>query len=414
MSVKNGRIVLPDGMSYSLLVLQNCTSPLPDICDKVAKYQKLPVSPVPSKAMSPEVIKKLRELILAGATVVGPPPEYATGLEGYPESDVLVRRLAKEVWGDLDGEIITERRYGKGRVIWGKTAREIMLSDNIAPDCTYQGEVTNTGQFDYIHRRLGDAEIYFIVNRTNRSQKSDFTFRVSGKQPEIWNPVTGVTMKAGSFLQSKGTTTLNLQLDRFGSCFIVFREPVPADAAGRKSLNYPALKDMAVLNGPWKVSFDPLWGGPESVTFPGLVSWTDRQEEGISYYSGKATYRKEFDFPSKQEGEGNNKSSTGRLMLDLGELRDVAEVRLNGINFGILWCSPWRVEITDAVKPSGNLLEVDVVNLWANRVIGDMNRPKDQRFTQTHDGFRFDFLTGRTPLLRSGLFGPVKICLETY
>jgi len=226
--------------------------------------------------------------------------------------------------------------------------------------------------------------------------------------------VTGEMLKASEFLQTKGTTSMNLHLDRFGSCFVVFRKSVPADAKGTGKMNFPELKETAEIGGPWKVSFDPLWGGPETVTFPELVSWTDRTEEGIKYYSGKATYRKKFDFSPKTEVGSIDKSLTGRLFLDLGELKDVAEVRLNGKNLGILWCSPWRVEITKIVQPTGNLLEVDVINLWANRVIGDLNLPKEKRLAQTHDGFRFDFLTGKTPLLKSGLLGPVKICSDVY
>ncbi|HWR99763.1 MAG TPA: glycosyl hydrolase, partial [Prolixibacteraceae bacterium] len=339
MSVKDGRIVLPDGMSYALLVLQNCTSPLQEICERVGKYQKLPVSPIPSKAMSLEVIKKLRELILAGATVVGPPPEHTIGLKNYPESDAQLKKLANEIWSGLDGKMHTERRFGKGRVIWGKTVREILLADGVMPDFTFRGQESNPGQYDYIHRKADVADIYFIVNRTNKPQRSDFTFRVTEKQPEIWNAVTGETLNASEFLQAKGTTSMNLQLDRFGSCFVVFRKSVPADANGPGKMNFPELKETAEIGGPWKVSFDPLWGGPETVTFPELVSWTDRTEEGIKYYSGKATYRKKFDFNPKTEVGSIDKSLTGRLFLDLGELKDVAEVRLNGKNLGILWCS---------------------------------------------------------------------------
>jgi hypothetical protein len=414
MTVKDGRIVLPDGMSYSLLVLQNCTSPLPEICDRVGRYQKLPVSPIPSNAMSLEVIQRLRELILAGATVVGPPPEHTIGLKNYPESDEQLKKLVNEIWSGLDGKIHTERRFGKGRVIWGKTAREILVADGVMPDFTFRGQDSVPGQYDYIHRKKDDTDVYFVINRTNKPQNSDFTFRVTGKQPEIWNAITGETQKAGEFMQTKGTTTMNLLLERFGSCFVVFRKPVPTDATWPRKMNFPELKEIAEIGGPWKVSFDPLWGGPETVTFPELVSWTDRTEEGIKYYSGKATYQKKFDFSLKTNDESIAKSSTGRMFLDLGELKDVAEVRLNGKNLGILWCSPWQVDITDAIKPTGNLLEVDIINLWANRVIGDLNQPKEKRITQTHDGFRFDFLSGKTPLIRSGLFGPVKVYSDAY
>lgn len=411
MSVKDGRIVLPDGMSYRLLVLQNCTSPSREICDKVGAYQKLQVSPVPSKAMSLEVIKKIRTLILEGATVVGPPPENIIGLKNYPESDEQLKEIADEIWGDLDGKIRTERKFGKGRIIWGKTAREILLDDGVTPDFTFQGQNVNPGQFDYIHRTHGDIDIYFVINRTNQPVKKEFTFRVAGKQPEIWNAVTGESDLATAYNQTSAGTALSLDMDRFGSWFIVFRKPVSLDASRSGKTNFPVLKELTELSGPWKVSFDPQWGSLDGVTFPELISWTDRPEEGIKYYSGKATYKKTFDLSSKADEKGEPKPKKERLFLYLGEIKDVAEVRLNEKKLGVLWCYPWRIEITDAVKPTGNQLEVDVINLWANRVIGDLNQPVEKRITQTHDGFRFDFLTGKTPLLKSGLLGPVKVYL---
>jgi hypothetical protein len=405
MSVENGRIVLPDGMSYRLLVLQNCTSPSQEICDRVSSYQSLKVSSVPSTGMSVEVIRKLRELILAGATVVGPPPLHAAGLKNYPESDAQLKEIANDIWGDLDGTTRTERRLGKGRIIRGKTPREILLADGVTPDFTFTGQEENPEQFDYIHRTTVDAEIYFVINRTDRSAKTDFTFRVSGKQPEIWDPVTGKAHVADAYRQTHAGTTLPLELARFGSLFVVFRKPVPLDAAGPGTMNFPDLKELTELRGSWEISFDTTWGGPATVTFPALVSWADRPENGIRYYSGTATYKKTFD------GRVYFKAGKrpGHMYLDLGEVKNVAEVRLNGKNLGVRWCAPWRVEITDVVRPAGNTLEVDIINLWANRVIGDLNLPEESRYTKTHDAFRFDFLTAKTSLAKAGLLGPVRI-----
>jgi hypothetical protein len=403
MSVRNGRIVLPDGMSYRLLVLQNCVSPSQEICDRVGGYQGLKVSSVPSNEMSVDVITKLKDLILGGATVVGAPPTKAAGLRNYPESDRQVRKIANEIWGDLDGVLRTERRLGKGRIIWGKTAREVLLADGVTPDLSFEGQAVNPEQCDYIHRTTGDADIYFVVNRTNRTLGRAYTFRVTGKQPELWDPVTGEARLADSYHQAQGCTTLPLELDKFGSLFVVFQNAIPVDRTGSGEMNFPEWKELAELTGPWEVLFDPRWGGPDCATFPELVSWTDRPENGIKCYSGRATYRKTFD----QHVVSGKKLKA--LYLDLGGVESVAEVRLNGKKLGVLWCAPWRVDITDVVKPTGNLLEVDITNLWANRVIGDLNLPAERRYTKTHDAFRFDFLTGRTPLLRSGLLGPVRI-----
>ena len=403
MSVKDDRIVLPDGMSYRLLVLQNCTSPSEEISREVGRYQRLDVSPVPSTEMSVKVIQKLRELVLAGATIVGAPPRTSGDVINPRESDVLVQQIAAEIWGDLDGNTRTERRFGKGRVIWGKTPRKILLADGIQPDFAFTGQDVAADKFDYIHRTTGNVEVYFVINRTNQKEAADFTFRVSGRQPEIWDAVTGEMRDAVSFHQADGSTTLPLELDKFGSCFVVFRKPVGNTTTGKSDRNFPALDVLETLSGAWDVAFDPAWGGPAKRDFPELKSWTEDTEDGVKFYSGKATYRKTFNLPDKVRGKKQP------LFIDLGDVRNVAEVRLNGKKLGVLWCYPWRLEITEAVKHKGNVLEIDVINLWTNRVIGDLNQPKEKRFTKTHDKFRFDMITGETPLLDSGLLGPVRI-----
>lgn len=407
MSVKDGRIVLSDGMSYRLLVLQNCTSPSEDIAREVGGYQRLHVSPIPSTEMSVEVIKKIRELVLNGATVVGAPPETSGEVKDYTARDKQVQDIVSEVWGDLNGTTRTEHRLGKGRVVWGKTPREVLLADGIKPDFAFIGQDINPDKFDYIHRTTAEAEIYFVINRTNQIQTADFTFRVSGKQPEIWDAVTGEIRDAKAFRQTEGSTVLPLELDRFGSCFVVFRKPVVNTAAGRNERNFPEFNERQNLTGLWTVAFDPTWGGPANADFKELTSWTQHAEEGIKFYSGKATYHKTFNLSGKPDKKKE------RLFIDLGDVRNVAEVRLNGKKLGILWCYPWRLDITDAVKSKNNILEIDVINLWTNRVIGDLNQPKEKRYTSTHDTFRFNMITGETPLLDAGLLGPVSILVSS-
>jgi hypothetical protein len=399
MSVKDGRIVLPDGTSYRLLVLQNCVSPLPLVARQVGNYQSLTVSPIPSRSMSVEVIKKLIELVRQGATIVGAPPESAAGLKNYPQCDQEVKSIAAELWGDLDGTNRTERRFGNGRVVWGKSPREVLLGDDVNPDFSFTGQAENLDDLDYIHRTTTDAEIYYVINRKKQATTRDCTFRVIGKRPEIFDPVSGNIRPATAFRQAGGRTTLPLEFDRYGSCFVVFRAPIDTQMAGNTESNFPNLTKLQDLSGPWNVTFDPAWGGPAHAVFPDLISWTKSSDEGIKDYSGKATYHKTFDLiqtPAKKQ----------RLFLDLGDVRSVADVRLNGQSLGVLWCFPWRVDITKAVKPIGNELEVDVINLWPNRVIADLNLPKEKRLTKTHDVFRFDEITKDTSPIPSGLLGP--------
>ena len=371
MTVRDGRIVLPDGMSYRLLVLPE------------------------QNAMPVEVLQKTRDLVAAGATVVGPKPERDTGLKNYPKCDREVKRLAAELWGLCDGKTVTEHRFGKGRVIWGKTLRDILAANGIPPDFEYNVAASDVF-IDSIHRTVDGAEIYFLVNRNGREEAVNCTFRVAGKLPEFWDPVTGAMRQADSYAIADARTTVPLRLVPYGSVFVVFR--APASAAQSTGKNFETLKPVQELTGPWTVRFDPKWGGPASVQFDQLVSWPTRPENGVKFYSGSATYRKKFDLVEPLRRPGR------RVYLDLGAVCDLAEVRLNGTNLGVIWTAPWRVDITKALKPKGNNLEIAVTNLWPNRLIGDAALPVEKRLTKTNIGLSKD-----QPLLESGLLGPVRL-----
>ena len=253
--------------------------------------------------------------------------------------------------------------------------------------------------FDYIHYTLGSADFYFLSNQSKQPQKAEGIFRTSGKQPEIWDPLTGETREAKAFIQKGGRTVVPLQFPPCGALFVVFRRSVPTTRSGPAESNFPAYEPVATLDGPWEVRFDPRWGGPESVKFDKLVSWTARPEESIRFYSGKATYRTEFDFVGPLNG-------ARKLLLDLGDVRDVgiARVRLNGKDLGVVWTPPFRVEITGALKQTGNSLEVDVTNSWRNRLVGDRELPENRRFTRTNIAIRKEW-----GLLDSGVLGLVQI-----
>jgi hypothetical protein len=374
LSVRDGRLVLPDGMSYSLLVL--------------------PDRPCCSLA----ALRKLKALVEAGATVIGPKPAYASGLTDYPRCDQEVGRIAGELWADCDGKTVTEHRAGKGRVIYGRTARQVLQAGGVAMDFELVSAPAGTA-IDYIHRRAGNADIYFVANGSDRVAEIECIFRVSGRQPELWDPVAGTTRSATAWSQSANRTTLPLEFGPYGSLFVVFRKPVdaaPAVPAGHNFLKWTARHSIA---GPWTVRFDPKWGGPATAEFPELISWTLRPETGIEFYSGTATYQKSFDLPEPLRQPGT------RLMLDLGQVKNLAEVRLNGQQLGVLWSFPFRTEITEVLRAENNQLDIDVVNFWPNRVIGDESLPKEQRLTRTN----IRKLTARTAPLESGLLGPVTI-----
>jgi hypothetical protein len=305
----------------------------------------------------------------------------------------------------VDGQKVRERKVGLGRIIAGRTPQELLTADRVPPDFEYRG-LAKDANLDFIHRTCDGTEIYFVSNQQNRSETADCIFRVSDKQPEIWDAVTGERREAttcyrndpvGSTVVPAGCTMVPMRFAPRQSWFFVFRKP--RDGAQGARCNWLSFGAPAMLTGPWTVHFDQKWAGPESVVFENLGDWTKRSEAGIKYYSGKATYKKTFDLPDPLRPPGR------RLCLDLGKVKNVAEVRLNGKDLGVVWTAPWHVEITTAVKPTGNALEIDVVNLWPNRLIGDAALPPEKRLTVTNvKKFHKDF-----PLYESGLLGPVTL-----
>ena len=385
-SVKDGRIALPDGMSYRVLVL-------PD-----------------RAAISLPVLKKLKELVAAGATVIGAKPARTETLENFPDGDAEVAQLADELWTG---------KFGNGRVLAGKNAREVLLGSGVpldfaaerrSPTPHDEGDIlertgSGTGaplQIDYIHRHDGDTEIYFLASRTNRAVSATCTLRVSGKAPELWNAVTGERTFATAYEEKDGRTLVPLDFAPCGSWFVVFREPAakhPAKHPAKLATSSPMLTPIAI-SGPWTVRFDTNWGGPESAVFAELVSWPSRSEPGIKFYSGTALYENTFELPHQTPD-----SRPQTLFLDLGNVRELAEVKVNGKSCGIVWSPPFRVDVTDAVKPGVNRLAIEVVNFWPNRVIGDAGLPPEQRLTRTN----IRKLTKNTGLMESGLLGPVTL-----
>ncbi|HEX2101230.1 MAG TPA: glycosyl hydrolase, partial [Candidatus Synoicihabitans sp.] len=250
---------------------------------------------------------------------------------------------------------------------------------------------------DFIHRRTDDAEIYFVANRENRPASVDCFFRVADRTPEIWDPVTGQVSGAAGVRRDHGRTSLRMTFEPHQAFFVVFPK-VTARPDVSVVANSRELSVVRELAGPWTVKFDPAWGGPAEIEFSRLSDWTQHVDEGIRYYSGTATYVKRFDSPTVPAGP---------LFLDLGAVKNIAEVRLNGERLGVVWTAPWRIEITDAVKPSGNQLEIVVANLWPNRLLRDAMLPPEERLTRTNIE-----MDPKAALLPSGLLGPVTLRVE--
>jgi hypothetical protein len=581
MSVRDGRLVLPDGMSYRMLVLPRVDR------------------------MTPGLLRKIRDLVAAGATVLGSPPKNSPSLQDYPQCDAEVAALAKELWGDGPPPTeLTERPFGKGRMLWGRptqkdpdtayevvssfararwiwfkegrparsappgtrlfrrivpidaakeivSARLVMTADNtfrcwingqlaghgenfhtgyamdVAPllkpganlvavsavntldtpnpaglvgalsiryrdgssqevltDSAWEAAKTapdhwtvdasssegwvaamelgslgmmpwgdvqegpaavddipdinlpsrvlsqwgvppdfqSSSNLRYIHKRLGESDVYFVANPESHDVESSCTFRVSGKRPELWWPDTGRTEVAAAYDVQDHGTSLPLRLDPSGSVFVVFRPTASALRPSTGGKNWPEFTPVQEITGPWEVCFHPKWGGPAApVTFAQLDDWSHRPEDGIKYYSGVATYRKTFRCEQATPGRA--------FCLDLGKVAVMAEVKLNGQDLGIAWKPPYRIEVTGALKPGENTLEIKVVNLWINRQIGDEELPEDsdrnangtlkswpkwlEEGKPSPTG-RIAFTSWRLwkkgdPLVESGLIGPVTL-----
>ena len=403
--------MLPDGMSYRVLVLQNCTSTSREVCDIIGGSVQQTISSTPSTAMSLEVLRKIGQLVRDGATVVGPRPEKANGLKNYPTCDEDVKTLAAEIWGDTRQNPHRASLRQRPRDL-GKPLGDVLRADGVKPNFIFRDQAAKPSdlwRLDFIHRAVDTMRtFYFVSNLTNRPR--DAGVHVSRRGPAAGNldPVSGKRRDAVAFKQADGCMVLPLEFAPFESYFVVFRKPIAVRRRRQSGdTTFPNYLCRTRAGRPFDRAVRSALGRPGSVEFPELVSWTKRPEEGIKFYSGKATYRK----PIRSGSRARRKKvdNSGRLFLDLGNVRHVAEVRLNGKKLGVLWTAPWRVEITDAVRVSGNVLEVDIINLWVNRVVGDLNLPKEKRITETHDIFRFGMVRPSTPLLDSGLFGPVTL-----
>jgi hypothetical protein len=421
LSVKNGKIMLPDGMSYHVLVL-------------------------PDKDFMPvEIITKIKELVKAGATVIGPRPVHDPGLRNYPQCDNQVKKIATQLWGRIDGTRIKENRLGKGKVVFGKSIRQVLLSKGIKPDFEIAAEnlklfpnypaivteETKPGVFtviekmhympdnvkvsydakstfiDFIHRTTPEAEVYFLANRKNKQECVNAVFRVSGRKPELWNLVTGEKILLPEYKIIEERTHIPMRFNAYDSWLVVF--PVVNSADAKKvDANFKEPKTISVIGSNWLVKFDKEWlyhveGLRDEeknglFEFSELVDWSKHPLKAIKYYSGTAEYTNTFEL-------SNETKNSEKLYIDLGNVSVTARIVLNGKDLGVVWRKPFRVEISEAIKVGKNELKVEVVNLWPNRLIGDENLPENERKTFTN----MRAYKANSPLFPSGLIGPVTI-----
>ena len=460
-TVRDGRLVLPSGMSYRILLLP------------------------PSRTMRPAVLAKIKQLVADGLTVVGPRPTASPSLADYPHCDGEVERMAAELWGECDGADIMDSPYGKGTVVWGRPLDELLGKLDTPPDLSCH-QTTVGEQIRYIHRSIDGNEVYFVASGVPDARRFLCTFRPKGMRPELWWPDTGRIEPVLVYDDVKYGTQIPISLDPYGSVFVIFRaedqprpdriismrrdgvevsglapKPVPeiqiqhetfavqTNKAGQYSIEVAAPGSYALktaaghelkaqiaavpsplnIDGPWDITFPKGWGAPERVTLPHLISWTDHTNPGVKYFSGTATYHRKIEILKALLAPDR------LLCLDLGRVAVIAQVKLNGRDLGILWKPPFSTDITQALRAGSNDLEVNVVNLWINRLIGDEQLAADCEWkpaghsevlvqypqwlldnkpspTGRHTFTVFRHWTKDDPLMESGLLGPVRIVVK--
>ncbi|MDR1517832.1 MAG: hypothetical protein LBS52_07055 [Dysgonamonadaceae bacterium] len=351
LSVKNSRLVTPEGISYRLLWL-------PD-----------------NERMLPETLEKLLEFVRQGVIVVGNAPKGLATLKDSAEAQKRFDKAVKELWG-------------KKRVIADKKIDDVLKSINIQPDIRF-GENCAL----WLHRCNDDAEWYYVAAPFGKGFNDVITFRNTGLV-QIWDPLTGKISQAEVLPSEKGSTSLRLELARAGSCFVVFYPKKQGNTFAESKASSVEIE----LRQPWKLHFPSGWGAPDSLRINELKAWKDLDiSPGGKAFSGTVTYSTTFELP---------KHHSSKIVLDLGDVEMIATVRLNGVKYNSLWTQPYRLDISDAIHEGKNDLQVEVTSTWFNRLVYDASQPEADRKTWTISGPK------DKPLRKSGLLGPVAIRIE--
>lgn len=364
LNVADGKITTKSGMNYKVLVL-----------DAYSKHMSLPV------------LLAIQKLVQNGAIVAGAKPINDPSLA---DDQATFKKINDELFGDGSGV----QTVGKGKVYAGQNAEGVLKALAVAPDFDHSKPQNDT-RLLFAHRKLPDSDIYFVDNRNDRDETVDASFRVTGKAPELWHAETG-EMEPASFTIANGRTTVPLHLEPWGTVFVVFRKSTSETA---HSIPQKTETQLATVNGPWTVAFQPDRGAPPSITMDNLASWSESQDAGVKYFAGVGTYTTTVQASPDWFKPG------AKLWLNLGDVKNIAEVTVNGKPLGIVWHAPFRVNATGAMKPGANQVTIKVTNLWVNRLIGDQQPDAKVKYTFAD----VKPYKAKSPLLPSGLMGPVAI-----
>lgn len=367
LTASSGRITTKSGMQYRVLGL-----------DPNSRHMSLPV------------LRAIHKLVEEGAIVAGPKPVDDPSLA---DDQAEFKRLSAELFGDGAGV----HKLGSGSVYAGYKLEDALAQLQVKPDFDVARQSADA-DVEFVHRKLSRGDIYFIDNRSDHGESIDATFRVSGFEPELWYAETGAR-KPVSFKAAGGRTTVPLELEPWGTIFVVFRKPTTATS---RVLAEPAKTDVATLAGPWKVAFQAGRGAPDSISMNELADWSKSDDPGVKYFSGIGTYTNKVNASSDWFKPG------AKLWIDLGDVKNLAVVTVNGKAVGETWHAPYRVDATSALKPGENEITIQVINAWVNRLIGDQQPGAKQYTFTTQKPYR-----ANSPLVASGLLGPVRIVRES-
>ena len=365
----SGKMLLAGNMRYSVLVLP------------------------PNNEMTLPVLKKIKELVNNGLTLVGPKPLHTPGLTGYPAAEQELTDIASELWSDLDGVSRTRHKYGKGNVIWGLPMDAVMALARVSPDV--ENSQPLDGSLSWIHRADGGTDIYFLANRSDQPQDVEARFRISGREPVLWYADNGRSEKV-SYRMQDGKTIIPLHFEMNESLFVIFDKTTTVTSFSFPRHEY---KNIFRLPGGWDITFPERSGAPSKLHLDSLSAWTASADTGVKYFSGTAVYAKTFDMAKEYPAAGQP------AYLDLGRVGDIAEVMLNGVIIDTLWKAPYRADISKALRKGKNVLQVKVTNEWTNRLIGDREAPADKKILSSYT----NPFGGQYRLAESGLLGPVII-----
>ena len=364
LGAENGYVMTKSGMKYRVLAL-----------DPYSKHMSLPV------------LRGIHKLVERGAVVAGEKP---TDTPSLADNQAEFKKLSDELFGDGTGV----HTVGKGTVYAGVNSEAALKALKVAPDFEY-GSPENGQQIPFVHRHTADADIYFVDNRGDQNTSVDASFRITGKVPELWHSETG-KIETASYKIANGRTTVPLQFEPWGTLFVVFRNEAKQSS---HTLPKPAMTELTTVEGPWNVSFQADRGAPASTTLEKLISWNDSDDSGIKYFSGVGTYTKTVQASDDWFKDG------ARVWIDLGDVKNLADVTVNGKSLGVVWHAPFRVDVTGALKPGANEVTIKVTNAWVNRLIGDEQPGTTTKYTFTP----MKPYRANSPLVASGLLGPVKL-----